>query len=108
MPVKRKKKATAGRVSETLLAPAPPSIAAGAFKARCLELMDVVAETHAEIVITKRGKPVAKLVPATARPRKIKSAYGALKGSFEIVGDIVSPAVDLADYTFDEHNINAR
>ena len=108
MPAKRKK-ATAGRVSETLLAPAPPSIAAGAFKARCLELMDVVAETHAEIVITKRGKPVAKLVPVAASlPFRPKRGFGALKGSFEIVGDIVSPAVDLADYTFDEHNIDAR
>ncbi len=38
-------------------------IPAGEFKAKCLKLMDQVRESGKEIVITKRGKPVAKLVP---------------------------------------------
>ncbi|MGE0748897.1 MAG: type II toxin-antitoxin system Phd/YefM family antitoxin [Rhodospirillales bacterium] len=63
-------------------------VPAGEFKAHCLKLMDEVNETGTEIVITKRGKPVARLVPATSgRP----SIYGCMKGTFEIVGDIESP-----------------
>jgi prevent-host-death family protein len=70
-------------------APATTSdIKAGEFKAKCLELMDVVAETGATIVITKRGRPVARLVPAVDAPR---SVFGFARGAFEEVGDIVGP-----------------
>src|SRR2546423_3200851 len=55
----------AKRVSEAALA--PPVMSASAFKARCLELMDLVAEGRGEIVITKRGEPVVKVVPAGGR-----------------------------------------
>src|SRR5438445_733648 len=41
------------------------TIAAGIFKARCLKLLDEVAETGQEIVVTKRGKAVARLAPLT-------------------------------------------
>lgn len=47
------------------------TVAAARFKARCLELMDRVRETRETYVVTKHGKPVAKLVPyedAPARP----------------------------------------
>jgi prevent-host-death family protein len=55
------------------------SVPAGEFKAKCLELMDRVRETGVEYVVTKHGKPVAKLVPYVApKPRKV---FGALKGS---------------------------
>jgi prevent-host-death family protein len=61
-------------------------IPAGEFKAKCLKLMDDVAATGEELVITKRGKPVARLVPAMAeRP----SLFGSMKGSVKILGDIV-------------------
>lgn len=86
----RKKKKTT-KVSETLLAPGPVEIAAGEFKARCLELMDIVNEGHREFVITKRGKPVAKLVPVAA-PARRKSGFGLLKGmGGETIGDIIAP-----------------
>jgi prevent-host-death family protein len=39
------------------------SIAAGQFKARCLALLDEVQETGLPLVVTKRGRPVARLVP---------------------------------------------
>jgi prevent-host-death family protein len=57
----------------------PGSYAAAEFKAKCLELMDRVRDTGVEYVVTKHGKPVAKLVPVsgTARP----SFFGSLKGS---------------------------
>ena len=65
-------------------------IAAGEFKARCLKLMDKVGRHHEEIVITKRGKPVAKLVAVTDAEADAPRGYGCMKGTIEIVGDIVS------------------
>ena len=63
-------------------------IAAGGFKARCLTLMEEVRSTREPVVITKRGKPVAKLVPADNTSREF---LGRLKGVIRIVGDIESP-----------------
>ena len=63
------------------------TIGAGEFKAKCLQLMNQVNEEGIELVITKRGKPIARLVPA--EPRK-DSPFGWMKGSFRIVGDIVT------------------
>ena len=54
-------------------------VAAAEFKATCLELMDKVKATGAEYVITKHGKPVAKLVPVE-RPKK-QGIIGSMKGS---------------------------
>ncbi len=65
-------------------------IAAGEFKAQCLALLDEVSQTGQEIIVTKRGKPVAKLAPLD-QPRS-------LKGSVKVLGDIISPAVDPDDW----------
>ena len=66
-------------------------VAAAEFKARCLALMEDVRSTRQPIVITKRGKPIAKLVPA----EEAKDDFlGRLKGVFKIVGDIESPIED--------------
>jgi prevent-host-death family protein len=70
-------------------------IAAGEFKARCLTLMEDVRSTREPIVITKRGKPVAKLVPVTSEK---DDWIGRLNGQFEVTGDIVSPVVPLEDW----------
>jgi len=63
-------------------------IAAGEFKTRCLTLMEEVRSTREPLVITKRGKPVAKLVPADNTEREF---IGRLKGVIRVVGDIESP-----------------
>jgi prevent-host-death family protein len=63
-------------------------IAAAEFKARCLALMDDVRATREPLVITKRGKPVAKLVPAED---DTDDFIGRLEGEFRVVGDIESP-----------------
>jgi prevent-host-death family protein len=68
---------------------------AGQFKARCLQVMEDVQSTRESVVITKRGRPVAKLVPADGQPDDV---FGCMKGEIEIVGDIVSPAVPLEDW----------
>jgi len=70
-------------------------IAAGEFKARCLTLMEDVRSTRQPIVITKRGKPVAKLVPAETEKDEW---IGRLDGKFKVTGDIVSPVVPLEDW----------
>lgn len=63
-------------------------IAAGEFKARCLALMEDVRSTRQPILITKRGKPVAKMVPAEEPKDEI---FDRLKSVIKIVGDIESP-----------------
>ena len=64
-------------------------IPAGEFKARCLQLMDEVQETGRCVVITKRGRPVAKLVPvAEAGARDV---FGCMRGTVRVVGDLVLP-----------------
>ena len=64
------------------------TIKASEFKARCLKLMDEVAESGEEIVITKRGRPVSKLAPYRKKP---KTLFGIDRGRIEILGDIGEP-----------------
>lgn len=61
------------------------TIAAAEFKARCLLLMEDVRKTREPVMITKRGKPVAKLVPVN---NEKDDFIGRLKGVIEIVGDL--------------------
>ena len=67
------------------------TINASDFKARCLAILDRVAETGERVVILKRGRPVAELGPANGTG----AAYPqmALKGTVTVVGDIVGPVV---------------
>ena len=66
----------------------PRTIMASEFKAKCLKLMDEVAETGDEIIITKNGKPVSRLVPYREKP---ESWFGRDRGKLKILGDIISP-----------------
>lgn len=65
-------------------------IAAVSFKRNCLPIIDEVHAKRVTVLITKYGKPVAKLVPADAEPSEI---YNFLAGKGRILGDIVAPAV---------------
>lgn len=64
------------------------TMAAGKFKVHCLAVMDEVQKKRETIVITKRGKPVVKIVPAVQEKDEI---YGFHKGKGKILGDIVGP-----------------
>jgi prevent-host-death family protein len=66
----------------------PRRIGAGEFKQRCLQLMDEVAEERTTLIITKRGVPVAKLVPVEAESA---DPFGSMRGTVAYLGDIVSP-----------------
>jgi prevent-host-death family protein len=70
------------------------SLPASKFKAQCLKLMDEVRDRRCEIVITKRGKPVAKLVPVEDKQPDI---FGYMKGTITIHGDIVGPTGEVWD-----------
>ncbi len=63
---------------------------ASAFKARCLSVMNDVQATGEPVVVTKRGTPVVKVVPADSGKTAL---FGFMAGEFEITGDIESPAV---------------
>lgn len=64
------------------------TVKASVFKARCLRLMDEVATTGEQIVITKRGTPISVLGPYIDRS---SSLFGRHREGSEIRGDIVSP-----------------
>ena len=70
-------------------------MAAGAFKANCLAVMDDVQAKHETIVITKHGKPVAKLVPVEPQGDDI---FGFLRGKVTITGDVVSPPLSRREW----------
>jgi prevent-host-death family protein len=63
-------------------------IPAGEFKAKCLKVLDEVQRQRKQFVITKRGKPVAMLVPVNERRESI---IGSMKRTMEILGDIIAP-----------------
>ena len=65
------------------------NINAAEFKAKCLKLIDEVAATHQPLVITKRGKPVARVLPIEA-DEPPPSLFGHMRGCGEIVDDIVN------------------
>lgn len=66
----------------------PESIPVTAFKDSCLSLIDRVRQTREEIVVTKHGRPVAKLV---AFDQSTPLLFGLLAGSVTVHGDIVAP-----------------
>ncbi len=72
------------------------TISAANFKATCLALLDEVQRTGKSIRVTKRGKPVAELVPVTSLGKR--RIMGCMEGTAKIVGDIVAPALPESDW----------
>jgi prevent-host-death family protein len=70
------------------------TIKASEFKARCLSLMDDVAQSGEEIVVTKNGRPVSKMVPLKNRPRE---AYGLHRGMWQLTDDLVTAQEESRD-----------
>ena len=71
-------------------------VAISEFKAKCLALLDQVQKTKKPIRITRRGKPMAEVVPPSAT--RTSDWIGSMRDEMEIVGDIVSPASDEDDW----------
>jgi len=70
-------------------APAQQWVTAADFKTHCLRLIDEVLQSRGEVVVTRYGKPVAKLVPFT---EAATSLFGHLGGSVASYGDLVAPS----------------
>ena len=81
-----KKSRVGGRASDTDV------MAVSEFKARCLEILEGLRTTGHELVVTKHGSPIARVVPVTSPRRPLR---GLMKGEMEIVGDLVQ--TDFAD-----------
>lgn len=71
-------------------------VAISEFKAKCLGLLEQVQKTKQPIRITRFGKPVAEVVPASSS--SASEWIGSMKDSMAILGDIVSPASDESDW----------
>jgi prevent-host-death family protein len=96
---KAKAKAPKKRAPKTHRAIQPPEIGAGEFKAKCLAIIDEVNRSGQEVIITKRGKAVAKLTAFHEQP--LDEIFGRLVGIGEIVGDpddLIKPVFPLEDY----------
>jgi len=63
----------------------------GKFKTHCLKLLDEAGKNNTSFIITKRGKPLAEVIPVKKKQRDV---FGCMKGTIEIEGDIVGPNFD--------------
>lgn len=73
----------------------PPvrEVAISDFKARCLSLLDQVSKTKASLRVTRRGKALADVVPASSDGEQ-RDWIGSMSGSMEIRGDVISPVIE--------------
>jgi len=71
------------------------TIPAGAFKTKCLAIMDEVQAKRETVIVTKHGKPVAKLVPVNAETDEI---FGFFRGRGSLTGDLVSPVLSTKEW----------
>ena len=69
-------------------------IAISKFKAKCLSLLEEVSKTRTPLRVTRRGKALADVIPASSEAEK-GTWIGSMSGSMDIVGDIVSPVIDI-------------
>jgi prevent-host-death family protein len=56
------------------------TVAAGVFKQGCLAILDDVAATQREVIVTKRGKPVARVVPVVSDRAREEEILASLRG----------------------------
>jgi prevent-host-death family protein len=71
-------------------------IAISEFKAKCLSLLEEVDKTKIPLRITRRGKPLADVIPASPSPGE-RAWIGSMIGTIMIAGDIVSPVIDIRE-----------
>jgi prevent-host-death family protein len=77
------------------------TVSASEFKAKCLDILDRVSRREFErVVITKRGTPVAVLVPPSAAAAEVERLHGFLRGSVVIPAEI-DLTLPVADEPFD-------
>jgi prevent-host-death family protein len=75
-------------------------IKAAEFRSNFFKILDQVKTTHTEVVITKRGKPISKLIPIVPKDQK-DPFLGALAGLGKTVGDLTQPVTSHQDWEID-------
>lgn len=75
-------------------------INAAEFRTKCFKILDDVKKTHGEIIITKRGKPIAKLTHIPEKNEK-DPFLGSLSGWGKTAGDLTKPVVAPGDWDLD-------
>lgn len=75
----------------------PETISISEFKATCLAVIERVRRTGASVIVTRRGEPVAEVIPPSVATAG-KSWLGSMRGSATITGDLVEPAAPIADW----------
>ena len=75
-------------------------INAAEFRSKCFKILDQVQATHREVIITKRGKPIAKIVHID-QPNQADPMIGLLSGTGRTIGDLTEPVVDPIDWDVD-------
>ena len=71
-------------------------IAISKFKAQCLSLLEEVSKTRTPLRVTRRGKAIADVIPTSTEDDE-RSWIGSMSGSVDILGDVVSPVIDMED-----------
>ena len=71
-------------------------IAISKFKAKCLSLLEEVSKTKTPLRVTRRGKPIADVIPTSSEEDE-RGWIGSMSGSVDILGDVVSPVIDMED-----------
>src|SRR5271157_3742409 len=90
--IRTKVKTTAKASAKTRTMPA------GQFKTHCLSIIDEVHNRREELVITKHGKPMARLVPLEKGKEAPDEIFGLMRGHIQIFGDLVEPITDPEDW----------
>src|SRR6266436_3673510 len=71
-------------------------IAISEFKAKCLALLEEVNKTKVSLRVTRRGKPIAEVIPASPNLEE-RNWLGSMADSMEITGDVVSPVIEIQE-----------
>jgi prevent-host-death family protein len=71
-------------------------IAISEFKAKCLALLEEVDKTKVSLRVTRRGRPIAEVIPASPCMEE-RNWLGSMADSMEITGDVVSPVIDIQE-----------
>jgi prevent-host-death family protein len=69
-------------------------VAISEFKAKCLSLLEEVSKTRTPLRVTRRGRAIADVIPASSETEE-RDWIGSMSDTIEIVGDIVSPVIDV-------------
>jgi prevent-host-death family protein len=72
-------------------------IAISEFKAKCLAILEQVEKTKQPIRITRHGKPVAEVVPASTPAVDRAALFGSMRDSIRVYGDLIEPVIDPND-----------